>query len=292
MSPADARLTVVWMSGPIRDFAFGKRRVLVDGRSVAVVGEDIAMPCGVHRVAVRSNWARSNDLEIMLDAGAATILECQPTLAALATIVWGLLLGAIAAVLAIAVVSRLLQPPLHAATTLLIVGLWLGAMVSCSWLAVQAWARGLEWTGHHALDLRASMGHAAVPLAPGRSVTSPIMGIVYFGAALLGLFVGAALAPRAAAAGILACWMLGGAFCGLCGSGMLVTAVERSCGVRLATPLGFAVCGTLAGFALLPAVVAGPVTARHLWMPAAAGLIAAAVGSFREWRRWRSPGAP
>lgn len=250
------------------------------------------MTGGLHRISVLSSWGRSNELDVTLDAASATTLECEQTLAAWAAIVWGVLCGAAAAVLLIANVSRFVQPPLPAGTTVFIVGLAVIAMVVCGWLAVQAWARGLEWTGNYALELRVPTGNAAGSLASTQGVKTPIMGIVYFGAALLGLFVAVALAPRAAGVGMLVCWMLGGAACGVYGSALLVTAAERFCGVRLAAPLGFAVYGALVGFLLLPVFVSGIVTARHLWIPAAGGLVGAAFGFFQQRRERRPPQPP
>lgn len=287
LSCSNARLKVLWLSGSVRPFVFGRRRIVVDDRPIAALDQEVDVTAGVHRISVRSSWARSNELPVTLPPASSTTLECEVTIAAFAAVVWGSLLGVAAAFL-VAVGLALLLPASPGTMAAVLMLAFVIVFPVGFVMVAQASSRCLAALGHQGLQLRLPQVHEAGVTRPVPSVDRPIMGIAYVGAALLGLFLGAFLAPRAAGPGLTAVWMFSGAFCVVCAIIVLAWAAERFCGVRLASPLGFAVIGTVLGFCLLPIVISGTVTERHLWIPATSGLAGAAFGFFQE-RRQRTP---
>ena len=81
---------------------------------------------------------------------------------------------------------------------------------------------------------------------PGFSSDHPLMGMVYLGGCLAGLFGGVMLTPKNAPDSTLGLFVLGGSILGTVASHLLVQAGDRF-KVSLAEPIGFGIVGAVAG---------------------------------------------
>lgn len=138
---------------------------------------------------------------------------------------------------------------------------------SCSVDDVQA-AHDFRFRGE-SLTVVTSQGKAVIPHAgagyaqlrdcirelvpftrPGFSADHPVMGLVYLGGVLIGIFAGVALVPDRADDTVLGVAVLAGSLLGPVGVYLLVRGGDRLLGIDTAQPLGYAVLGSGAGFSL------------------------------------------
>ena len=104
------------------------------------------------------------------------------------------------------------------------------------------------------------------PLGP--AVDHVLKGFVFVGAALAGICLGAAVAPRSSSISILGTFVLTGAFIGVGLVSLLIHSVDRLFGRRIVVPIGFAVLGGCIG--LIAASTLAPATG---WSGAISGLV-------------------
>ena len=136
---------------------------------------------------------------------------------------------------------------------------------SCSLDEVVA-AHPFRHKGHESLTIVTKAGAALIPdsmenysplkdrlhrlLPPwhaGFSTDHPMMGMIYVGAALVGLFVGVCLAPRQARDQALVFWAIVGASGGVAAARLAVSSADRYLGISIVPALGLAGAGALLG---------------------------------------------
>jgi hypothetical protein len=138
--------------------------------------------------------------------------------------------------------------------------------------------------GRNFAELRDLLKELVPKTTPGFSADHPMMGMVYLGGALAGLFGGVIATPRNATDSTMGLFVLCGSILGVAGVHAVVVLADRKLKVGLAQPLGFGVTGVCAGIAL--AQLLGPLAGWRMSVTLAAVLIGGMCGAtFGIWNQ-------